>query len=209
MGDPRPSGPGGPGTRRRPKVGFRSPRASPTRGVSSIAEQTPKQSSRYRVLTRPSADPIRVIDEEGGQLGIIQVSEALDLANERDLDLVELDPNSTPPTCKLMNYGKYKYTLRKRQKGSKKTVNKRKEVKLRPKTEEHDFQVKLRRARKFIEEGHKVLVTLVFRGREQKHPEIGFDLLNKFATELDEIAKLEKAPSRESNNRIGMILTRR
>lgn len=160
-------------------------------------------------MTRASADPIRVIDDEGGQLGIMETSEALDLAAERELDLVELDPNSTPPTCKLMNYGKYKYNLRKRQKGSKKTVNKRKEVKLRPKVEEHDFQVKLRRARKFIEEGHKVLVTLVFRGREQKHPEIGFDLLKKFAEELDEIAKLEKSPSRESNNRIGMILTRR
>lgn len=160
-------------------------------------------------MNRASADPIRVIDDEGGQLGIMETSEALDLAAERELDLVELDPNSTPPTCKLMNYGKYKYNLRKRQKGSKKTVNKRKEVKLRPKVEEHDFQVKLRRARKFIEEGHKVLVTLVFRGREQKHPEIGFDLLKKFAEELDEIAKLEKSPSRESNNRIGMILTRR
>lgn len=160
-------------------------------------------------MTRASSDPIRVIDDEGGQLGIMETSAALDLAVERELDLVELDPNSTPPTCKLMNYGKYKYNLRKRQKGSKKTVNKRKEVKLRPKVEEHDFQVKLRRARKFIEEGHKVLVTLVFRGREQKHPEIGFDLLKKFAEDLDEIAKLEKTPSRESNNRIGMILTRR
>lgn len=140
---------------------------------------------------------------------MVTVAEGLELSEEHGLDLVELDPNSEPPTCKLMNFGKFKYNQSKRQKGSKKNVNKRKEVKLRPKVEEHDFQVKIRNAKRFLEEGHKVLVTLVFRGREQKHPEIGYDLLNRFAKELDEIAKLEKAPSREGGNRIGMILTKR
>ena len=150
-----------------------------------------------------------MIDEEGGQVGIIAVAEALEIAQEKDLDLVELDPNSTPPTCKLMNYGRFKYNLRKKLRQSKKNVVKRKEVKLRPKTDEHDFQVKLRKAKKFIEEGHKVLVTLVFRGREQKHPEIGFNLLQRFYGGLEDIAKLEKEPSREGRNRLGMILARR
>ena len=134
--------------------------------------------------------------------------DALDLARERELDLVELDPHASPPTCKLLNFGRYKYNLRKKQQKNrgKKTVRRRKEVKLRPKTEEHDFQVKLKRARKFLEEGHKVLVTLIFRGREQKRPELGYNLLKKFSEELSEIAKMEKEPSREAGNRIGMVL---
>ncbi|MCA8962527.1 MAG: translation initiation factor IF-3, partial [Planctomycetes bacterium] len=159
---------------------FRSPRGTADRGRSfnhSGRSAGIKEKNRQQVITRPTSEQIRLIDEEGGQLGILDVASALELAQERDLDLVELDPNSEPPTCKLMNFGKYKYNLAKRQKGSKKSVNKRKEVKLRPKTEQHDFDVKLRRAKKFLEEGHKVLVTLIFRGREQKHPEIGFDLL--------------------------------
>ena len=150
-----------------------------------------------------------MIDDDGTQIGIIDVPAALEMAREKDLDLVELDPHSTPATCKLMNFGRYKYDLRKRQQKSnksRKAVRKRKEVKLRPKTEEHDFQVKLRRARKFLEEGHKVLVTLIFRGREQKRPELGFNLLKKFSEELSEVAKMEKEPSREAGNRIGMVL---
>ncbi|MFN0057358.1 MAG: translation initiation factor IF-3 [Planctomycetota bacterium] len=164
---------------------------------------------KHKILTRPSIEKIRVIDDEGGLLGILEVTQALEMAKERELDLVELDPHSKPPTCKLMNYGRYKYNLRKKQKKNKKTVVKRKELKLRPKTEDHDFQVKLRHARKFLEEGHKVLVTMLFRGREQKHPELGFELLNKFAKDLDDFAKLEKAPARESSNRIGMILAKK
>ncbi len=137
------------------------------------------------------------------------MAQALEMAHDQDLDLVELDPSSTPPTCKLMDFGKFNYDRRKKLRQNRRTVPKRKEVKLRPKTEDHDFHVKLRKAKKFLEEGHKVLVTLVFRGREQKHPEIGFNLLNKFYDELREIAKLEKVPSREGQNRLGMILTRR
>ena len=150
-----------------------------------------------------------MIDDDGTQIGIIDVPAALEMARAKDLDLVELDPHSTPATCKLMNYGRFKYNLRKKLRQNKKTILKRKEVKLRPKTDQHDFMVKIRKAKKFIEEGHKVLVTLVFRGREQRHPEIGFNLLQRFYKELEEIAKLEKEPSREGGNRIGMILTKR
>ncbi|MCI0651569.1 MAG: translation initiation factor IF-3 [Planctomycetes bacterium] len=155
---------------------------------------------------RAEPGQIRVIDEEGAQLGILEVATALQLASERELDLVELDPHSVPPTCKIMNYGRYKYNLRKRMHKAKKTVKRRKEVKLRPKTEEHDLQVKIRQAKRFLSEGHKVLVTMVFRGREEKHPEFGLDLLKKFERELEEVAKLERPASREARNRIGMIL---
>ncbi len=147
-----------------------------------------------------------MIDEEGAQVGVIPIAAALELAVQKGLDLVELDPNSTPPTCKLMNYGRFKYAVRKKMAKSKKTVRRRKEVKLRPKTEEHDLQVKIRQAKKFLAEGHKVLVTMVFRGREEKHPEFGFGLLQKFLESVTEVAKLEKPPAREARNRIGMIL---
>lgn len=139
----------------------------------------------------------------------MEAAAALEIAQERDLDLVLLDPNASPPTCKLMNFGRYKYNLRKRLQKGKKTVRKRKEIKLRPKVEEHDFNVKMRKAKQFLEEGHKVMVTLIFRGREQKHPELGFEVLARFYQSLDEIAKKEKEPSREASNRLTMILAKK
>ncbi|MFQ5653715.1 MAG: translation initiation factor IF-3 [Planctomycetota bacterium] len=166
----------------------------------SIAENV-----KYRVIEEPSRHQIRLIDEEGTQVGIVEVAGTLELARERDLDLVELTPNSNPPTCKLMDFGRFKYNQSKNVQKHK--VRRRKEVKLRPKTEKHDFQVKLRKARKFIKDGHKVLVTLMFRGREMRHPELGFDLLKRFADELVDIAKVEKEPAREAGNRLGMILS--
>ena len=147
-----------------------------------------------------------MIGEDGKQIGILPIAEALERAAESELDLVELDPHSTPPTCKLMNYGRFKYSVRKKMSKSKKTVRRRKEVKLRPKTEEHDLQVKIRMAKKFLGAGHKVLVTMVFRGREEKHMDLGRGVMEKFYDQLEDIAKLEKAPSREARNRIGMIL---
>jgi len=120
---------------------------------------------------------------------------------------VELNPNSEPPTCKLMDYGKFEYTSSKKQ--GKTKVLKRKEVKMRPKTEKHDFEVKLKNARRFLDAGHKVLVTMIFRGREQRHPELGVDLLHRFAEALDEIAKVERPPAKEAGNRMSMLLSTR
>ena len=137
-------------------------------------------------------------------MGVIDLSAALELAEEQDLNLVELNPNSDPPTCKLMDYGKFKYNSSKKQ--GKTKVLKRKEVKMRPKTEKHDFEVKLKNARRFLEAGHKVLVTMIFRGREQRHPEIGVVQLTKFAEALDEIAKVERPPAKEAGNRMSMLL---
>ncbi|MGA1489072.1 MAG: translation initiation factor IF-3 [Planctomycetota bacterium] len=163
--------------------------------------------AKYRVIDRPSPGQVRLIGEDGKQVGVIDLTAALELAEEQDLDLVELNPNSEPPTCKLMDYGKFKYTSSKKQ--GKTKVLKRKEVKMRPKTEKHDFEVKLKNARRFLDAGHKVLVTMIFRGREQRHPELGVDLLHRFAEALDEIAKVERPPAKEAGNRMSMLLSTR
>ena len=144
--------------------------------------------------------------DDGKQLGIMSVADALAIAEEKELDLVEIAPQADPPTCKLMDYGKFRYQQTRKTRHSKKSVQRRKEVKLRPKTETHDFNVKVERARRFLEKGHKVLVTMVFRGREAVHIHLGNDLLMKFARSLEECAKLEKEPSREGRNKVGMIL---
>ena len=151
---------------------------------------------------------MRVIDEEGNQVGVMGVVEALDLANEKELDLVEMNPKSDPPLCKIMDFGKFKYDQSKNSKQIQK-VRKIKEVKLRPKTEKHDFDVKLRRARHFLEEGHKVLVTMVYRGREQRHPELGRDVLVRFFADLEDLAKMEREPVQEARNRMAMVLTKK
>ena len=136
----------------------------------------------------------------------MEVSEALAIAEERGLDLVEMAATATPPTCKLMDYGKYKFDQKKKGRGQKKHVQRRKEVKLRPKCDEHDFKIKLDRARRFLEKGHKVQVTMMFRGRESVHLQLGRDLLNRFSTDLEDVSKIEQAPSREGRNRMVMIL---
>lgn len=134
--------------------------------------------------------------------------EALDLANEKELDLVEMNPNSDPPLCKIMDFGKFKYDQSKNSKQIQK-VRKIKEVKLRPKTEKHDFDVKLRRARNFLDEGHKVLVTMVYRGREQRHPELGREVLMRFFADLEDLAKMEREPLQEARNRMAMVLAKK
>jgi len=159
-----------------------------------------------RVIDRPRPGVIRLIDESGEQLGIMEIANALLIADERGLDLVEMAATAKPPTCKLMDYGKYKYEQKKKSQGQKKTIVRRKEIKLRPKTEEHDFTVKVNHARRFLEKGHKVLVTMVFRGRESIHIDLGRDLLLRFGKALEDCAKVEREPSREGRNKMDMIL---
>jgi translation initiation factor IF-3 len=143
------------------------------------------------------AREVRVVDDEGTQLGVLSISDALVAAEQRGLDLVEVSPNADPPVCRIMDYGKYKYQQSKRAAEAKKKTAKveLKEVKMRPKTEEHDFQVKVRNARRFLEEGNKVKVTVMFRGREVTHPEFGRRLLEKVTEELKDIAQAESMPS--------------
>lgn len=136
---------------------------------------------------------VRLIGEDGAQLGIRSAQEALELAEEAGLDLVEVAPQVKPPVCRIMDYGKYKYTQSKRQQEARKRQKtiQVKEVKLRPKTDEHDFQVKARRAREFLARGNKVKVTLRFRGREMVHKDLGRRHLDHLAEQLSDVGGVE------------------
>lgn len=150
---------------------------------------------------------VRVIDAEGKQVGILPLKEAMKIAEEQGLDLVEVSPNSQPPVCRIMNYGKYKYQQSKRTQEARKhqTIILVKEVKVRPRTEEHDFQFKLRHVKRFLSEGNKVKISMLFRGREIAHPEFGRELLNRFLEEVKDLIVLEQAPRLEGRNMV-MIL---
>ncbi len=143
------------------------------------------------------AREVRVIDDEGGQLGILAIGEALAAAEQRGLDLVEVAPDAQPPVCRIMDYGKFKYQQSKRAAEAKKKQVRieLKEVKMRPKTEDHDFQFKVKNARRFLEEGNKVKLTVMFRGREVTHPDFGRHLVEKMVAELGDIAQAEGLPS--------------
>ena len=139
------------------------------------------------------APKVRVIGHTGEQMGVISIQEALAMADAEGLDLVEIVPGSSPPVCKIINFGKFRYDQTKREKESKKSQHqvKVKEVKLKPNTDEHDLETKLRHAREFIAKGNKVKVTCTFRGREMAHPEIGEKMMQKFCGDLEDVAMLE------------------
>lgn len=157
-----------------------------------------------RINERIFAKQVRLIGEEGAQLGIVSRQEALEKARELGTDLVEVAPQADPPVCRLMSYGKYKYRQKKKTK-QKQHVSQLKELRLRPKTDVHDLQTKIRQARKFLERKDKVLVNMMFRGRERAHTEIGKEILLKFAQELADIAKIEKDVTLDGR-RMGLIL---
>lgn len=154
-----------------------------------------------------SAEVRLVSDNEDEQLGIMSAREALRMAHERELDLVEIAPNAKPPVCKLMDYGKYRFDQLKRDKEAKKNqrIVSLKEVKLRINIEEHDFEVKAKNAQKFLAGKDKVKVTIMFRGREITHPEQGIELCRRMAERLSEVASVEKAAKVEGRN-MTMIL---
>jgi len=136
---------------------------------------------------------VRVIAEDGSQLGILPTDDALRRAEEKGLDLVEVQPMARPPVCKIMDYGKFKYEQKRKASELKKkqTVVEVKEVKFRPKTGEHDYQTKLRHLREFLQEGNKARVTIMFRGREIVHPEIGHDILKRVTEAIADIGQVE------------------
>lgn len=152
---------------------------------------------------------VRLIGEKGEQVGVVPTDEARDRAREAGMDLVEVAPNARPPVCRLMDYGKYKYEQRKKQQKAKEKQHKIriKGIRLRPKTDEHDFRVKVEHARKFLEQGNKVQVTLLFRGREMAHIELGRDLLERFSKELADVSTVERFPKLEGR-RMTMLLNR-
>lgn len=160
-----------------------------------------------RINEKIRAREVRVIGSDGEQLGIMSGREAQQLAYEKHLDLVEIAPTAKPPVCRIMDYGKYRYEQQKREKESRKKQKTFdiKEVKLRPGIEEHDFNVKFKNAVRFLEDGDKVKVTIMFRGRELSHPELGEVLLNKMAAQLKEMAVVERQPKLEGKNMIMIV----
>lgn len=147
---------------------------------------------------------VRVIGHDGQQLGIIPIRKALELAALEHLDLVEVAPNAEPPVCKIMDYGKFKYQQNKRSQEAKKkqTVIQVKEVKIRPKTDEHDLQVKIRHIKRFLSQKDKAKVTILFRGREIAYSDQGFKVLERIKEELKEEVVIEQQPKMEGRNLI-------
>jgi translation initiation factor IF-3 len=154
------------------------------------------------------AHQVRVITDEGEQLGILPLSQALNSAIEAGLDLVEVAPEADPPVCRIMDFGRYKYQQSKKSSESKKksTVIEIKEVKFRPKTDEHDYQFKLRNIRKFLAEKNKIKVSLMFRGREIAHVNLGRDLMERVIRDVAETGQPENTPRLEGKSMI-MILS--
>lgn len=151
-----------------------------------------------RVNREIRAPDVRLIDQNGEQVGVVTIKEALDMATEAGLDLVEIAPASKPPVCKIIDYGKYRYDQTKREKESKKAQHqiKVKEVKLKPNIDTHDFNTKVRRAREFLTKGNKVKITCTFRGREMAHPELGENLVDNFCESLSDVSQVESPPKR-------------
>ncbi len=145
---------------------------------------------------------VRVIGAEGEALGIISIAQAMELAEQQQLDLVEVSPSAVPPVCRIMDYGKFKYQQsKKQQEARKKQVHVEvKEIKLRPKTDDHDLMFKVKHVRRFLEEGNKAKITLVFRGREITHMDLGRAVIDRFASELADIAVIESQPRVDGRN---------
>ncbi|HNZ26815.1 MAG TPA: translation initiation factor IF-3 [Spirochaetota bacterium] len=145
---------------------------------------------------------ILLIDQDGTNIGVTPIGQALEMAEEAGLDLVEISPNSKPPVCKIINYGKYKFELEKKAKEAKKNqqIIKLKEIRLQPKIDKHDYDFKLEHIKNFLTEGDKVKITIRFRGRQLAHMYLGEEVLKKYEEDLKEFGVIEKAPSVEGKN---------
>ncbi|MCK4689601.1 MAG: translation initiation factor IF-3 [Candidatus Marinimicrobia bacterium] len=165
---------------------------------------------RLRINERITCRSMRLIDENGKQVGIISSTEALKIAEEHGLDLVEIAPQADPPVCKIMDFGKYKYQqqMRDRQSKKKQHVIKLKELRFRPRIGEHDLIMKINRARKFLNDGCKVKITLMFRGRELAHKEDGFNLIERVVEELSDVSVVDKAPVSEGRTIISFLISK-
>lgn len=163
-----------------------------------------------RINSEIRARDVRVISPKGEQLGVMSIRDALDAAMERELDLVEVAPNARPPVCRIMDYGKYRYeqTKQKREAKKKQKVVTVKEVRMTPKIEEHDFQVKTRNAERFLKDGHKVKVSVRFRGREVVHSDLARGMLLDMAEQIGQVASIERQPLVEGRQMIMMLAPR-
>ncbi len=156
----------------------------------------------YRINQRINAKEVRLIDEDGAQIGVVPIDEALRLADNKNLDLVEIAPNANPPVCKILNYSKFKYELQKKEKEAKKKQKESainvKDINLKVMIDNHDLGIKIKQMKEFLQDGDKVRVRIKFRGRENIYPELGNKLANKIITELSEVGTLEKPPVKEN-----------
>jgi translation initiation factor IF-3 len=150
---------------------------------------------------------IRCVDSDGTQIGVMLTREAQALAKRQGLDLVEIAPNAKPPVCRIMDYGKFKYDKEKKQKQAKRhqSATKLKEIKFHANVGEHDYQTKLRHAKEFLEAGHRVKFSLYFRGRENAHRELGFELMNRVAQDCEGIGQIEQAPKLMGRNLLMLV----
>lgn len=157
---------------------------------------------KTRVNRQIRISPVRVISPDGEQLGILPVDRAVEIAEEQGLDLVEVAPLARPPVCRIMDYGKFKYEEQRKAREARKKQHQvqLKEVKMRPGIEEHDFEFKTRHARRFLEEGNKVKMTMMFRGRQLAHPEFGREVLDRVSSLLDDVSKVESSPKMEGRS---------
>jgi translation initiation factor IF-3 len=165
-------------------------------------DRQPPERDQTRINERIRVAEVRLVDEDGSQIGVVKTDEALAMAAERDLDLVEVAPNSRPPVARLLDYSKYKYEQEQKAKAARKhqqQVNVR-EIKLRPKIADHDYATKRGHVERFLRHGDKVKVTIMFRGREQAHPERGRALLERLFEDIQELAVIESAPLQEGRN---------
>ncbi len=163
----------------------------------------------FRRNNRIRVPEVRLIDENGEQVGVVQTPDARRRAQEAGLDLVEVSPNARPPVCKILDYGKFKYEQRKKDKknkGGSKTSSQLKELRVRPAISDHDLSYRLTDGRKFLIAGHKVQVVCIFRGRQMAHPEHGYDVMKKVAGDLEDISKVE-APAKMIGRRMTMLLS--
>ncbi len=166
------------------------------------------ESQKYRVNEEITDREIRCIDEDGKMMGIMLTAYAQRLAEEKNMDLVEIAPQAKPPVCKIIDFGKFLYELQKKEKHQRKqqSTQQMKEIRFKWRTDTHDFNFKIRHARAFIEDGHKVKASVMFRGREIVHKEIGKELLEKFVAEMEDVAKVD-SPMRTEGKIIHVVLS--
>ena len=157
-----------------------------------------------------SAKSVRVITDNGEMLGVLQIEEALKMASDQGLDLVEVSPKANPPVCKIIDYGKYKYRVQKKQAEARKKQKtfEVKEVKLRPGIEDHDYGVKLKSIQRFLGDGDKVKITLRFKGREMAYQQRGMEILKKLESAIEQVAKIEQVPKLEGKHMIMFVAPR-
>ncbi|WP_338179428.1 translation initiation factor IF-3 [Jatrophihabitans sp.] len=168
-------------------------------------------SSEPRINDRIRVPEVRLVGPEGEQVGIVPIGKALELAAEADLDLVEVAPMARPPVCKLMDYGKFKYeeTQKAREARRNQALTVIKEMKLRPKIDSHDYETKKGHVERFLKAGDKVKVTIMFRGREQSRPELGFRLLQRLAEDIGELGFVESSPKQDGRNMVMVVAPHR